>query len=31
MFLVALVGLSVRLSVCGQHYSKTYEQIEMKF
>ena len=27
MFLVALVSLSV----CGQHYSKSYEQIGMKF
>ena len=25
------VGLSVCLSVCGQHYSKSYERIEMKF
>ena len=32
MFLVALVNLSVcLLSVCGQHYSKSYEQIGMKF
>ena len=31
MFLVALVRLSVCLSVCGQHYSKSYEQIEVKF
>ena len=25
------VGLSVCLSVCGQHYSKSYEQTGMKF
>ena len=25
------VGLSVCLFVCGQHYSKRYERIEMKF
>ena len=25
------VGLSVCLSVCGQHYSQSYEWIEMKF
>ena len=35
MFLVALVSLSVCLFVClfvcGQHYSKTYEWIGMKF
>ena len=35
MFLVALVSLSVCLSVClfvcGQHYSKRYERIGMKF
>ena len=35
MFLVALVSLSVCLSVClfvcGQHYSKSYERIGMKF
>ena len=31
MFLVALVSLSVCLFVCGQHYSKSYERIEMKF
>ena len=30
MFLVALVSLSVCLSVCG-HYSKSYEWIGMKF
>ena len=31
MFLVALVCLFVCLSVCGQHYSKSYERIGMKF
>ena len=31
MFLVALVYLSVCLSVCGQHYSKSYEWIGLKF
>ena len=31
MFLVALVCLLVCLSVCGQHYSKSYERIGMKF
>ena len=35
MFLVALVSLSVCLSVClfvcGQHYSKSYKRIGMKF
>ena len=31
MFLVALHGLSVCLFVGGQHYSKSYEQIMMKF
>ena len=31
MFLVALVCLFVCLSVCGQHYSKSYEWIGMKF
>ena len=35
MFLVALASLSVCLSVClfvcGQHYSKSYERIGMKF
>ena len=35
MFLVALVSLSVCLIVClfvcGQHYSKSYERIGMKF
>ena len=31
MFLVALVSLSVCLFVCGQHYSKCYERIGMKF
>ena len=35
MFLVALVSLSVCLFVClfvcGQHYSKSYERIGMKF
>ena len=31
MFLVALVSLSVYLFVCGQHYSKSYERIGMKF
>ena len=31
MFLVALVCLCVCLSVCGQHYSKSYEWIGMKF
>ena len=31
MFLVALVCLFVCLSVCGQHYSNTYERIGMKF
>ena len=31
MFLVALVSLSVCLFVCGQHYSKSYEWIGMKF
>ena len=31
MFLVALVSLSVCLCVCGQHYSKSYERIGMKF
>ena len=35
MFLVALVSLSVCLSiclfVCGQHYSKSFERIGMKF
>ena len=33
MFLVALVSLSVCLSVClsGQHYSNSYERIGMKF
>ena len=25
------VGLSVCLSVCGQHYSKSYERTEMQF
>ena len=25
MFVVALVSLSVCLSVCGQHYSKSYD------
>ena len=31
MFLVVLVCLSVCLFVCGQHYSKSYEWIGMKF
>ena len=31
MFLVALHGLSVCLSVCGQHYSRNYERIGMKY
>ena len=31
MFLVALVCLFVCLFVCEQHYSKSYEQIGMKF
>ena len=31
MFLVILVCLSVCLFVCGQHYSKSYELIGMKF
>ena len=31
MFLVALVCLFVCLFVCGQHYSKSYERIGMKF
>ena len=31
MFLVALVYLFVCLFVCGQHYSKSYEWIGMKF
>ena len=31
MFLVALVCLFVCLSVCGQHYSTSYERIGMKF
>ena len=31
MFLVALVCLFVCLSVCGQHYSKNYERIGVKF
>ena len=31
MFLVELVCLSVCLFVCGQHYSKSFEWIEMKF
>ena len=31
MLLVALVSLSVCLFVCGQHYSKSYEWIGMKF
>ena len=31
MFLVALVCLFVCLFVGGQHYSKSYEQIRMKF
>ena len=31
MFLVALVCLFVCVSVCGQHYSKCYERIGMKF
>ena len=31
MFLVALGCLSVCLSVCGQHYSKRYERIGVKF
>ena len=31
MLLVALVSLSVCLFVCGQHYSKSYERIGMKF
>ena len=31
MFLVALVCLFVCLSVCGQHFSKSYKQIGMKF
>ena len=31
MVLVALVSLSVCLFVCGQHYSKSYERIGMKF
>ena len=31
MFLVELVCLSVCVFVCGQHYSKTYERIVMKF
>ena len=31
MFLVALVCLSVCLSVCGQHYSKSYKLIKVKF
>ena len=31
LFLVALVSLSVCLSVCGQHYSNSYERIGMKF
>ena len=29
VFLVALVCLSVCLFVCGQHYSKSYERIEI--
>ena len=31
MFLVVLVCLFVCLFVCGQHYSKSYEWIGMKF
>ena len=31
MFLVVLISLSVCLFVCGQHYSKSYERIGMKF
>ena len=31
MFLVALVCVFVCLFVCGQHYSKSYERIAMKF
>ena len=31
MVLVVLVCLFVCLSVCEQHYSKSYEQIVMKF
>ena len=31
MFLVAVVCLFVCLFVCGQHYSKSYERIGMKF
>ena len=31
MFLVALVCLFVSLFVGGQHYSKSYERIRMKF
>ena len=31
MFLAALVCLFVSLSVCGQHYSNSYERIGMKF
>ena len=31
MFLVSLVCLSACLFVCGQHYSKTYERMGMKF
>ena len=31
MFLAALVCLFVCLFVCGQHYSKRYEWIGMKF
>ena len=29
--LIGSAGLSVCLSLCGQHYSKGYERIEMKF
>ena len=31
MFLVALVCLFVCLFDCGQHYSKSYDRIGMKF
>ena len=31
MFLEALVCLFLCLFVCAQHYSKSYEQIAMKF
>ena len=30
-YVIGSIGLSVCLSFCGQHYSKSYERIGMKF